>query len=244
MDDGWGLYWQANGCPMLRRWVAGVQSDHYGNGSAPGPYSCLGPMPTIGDGRLNHVTIDLAATGITVSVDGSPVGRYPASPISTGYVMFGTHNHATQKYRGVATNASVWDNLTWNGPALPATRIAQVANAGDRFFGWSLPASTGPTHTTAPLALAGATQAWLLLDVGAYSSVPDGATLRYQLNDAPAHDAAFQTTNRVPGAAMTTTFSIPIDPRELIDGPNTIRLASSSTATLSPTYANIELVVR
>jgi hypothetical protein len=246
MDNGIAFFWKANGCPMMRRWVNGVQTNHFGDGSSePGPYTCLGSIPAVGAGVMNHVVIELSSTGITVSTDGSLTGRYPASPIANGYVMFGTHNHATNKYSQAATNNSVWDRLSWNGPVLAPSRVAQVPNAAGHFFGWPLPGSAGTQLTTTPLSLAGATQAWLLLDVGVFTaSVELGAMLQFQLNNKSVRAASWQYDNRTPGRLPTSTFSVPLELSDLVEGPNNVRLFSATLSSLQPFFANVDIVVR
>lgn len=244
MDAGFGLFWQAQGCPFMRRWVNGVQADHTGNGdSVPGPYSCVGNPPTIGQGVLNHVVIQFSSSEVTVTIDGSVVGHYPASPIASGYVMIGTHNHASQKYSSTPTNESIWDNITWNGGPPKPSRVAQVAAAPGHFFGYPLPASAGTAWTTTSLALQGATQAWLVVDVGSNRpDLPANITLQFQLNGHAVREAAWQYANRP--AWLATTFSIPLQLSDLVEGPNSIRLFSASLSTFSPHFANADIVVR
>jgi hypothetical protein len=43
---------------------------------------------------------------------------------------------------------------------------------------------------------------------------------------------------------LATSFSIPVDVSELVEGPNSIRLFSSSLASVTPYFANADIVVR
>jgi hypothetical protein len=123
--------------------------------------------------------------------------------------------------------------------------VAQVPPLPGHFFGYALPASAGTAWTTTALALKGASQGWLVVDVGAVMpNVPANTALQFQLNGGQVHEAGWQYEHRPAGAWLATSFSIPVDVSELIEGPNSLRLFSSSLSSVTPYFANADIVVR
>ena len=162
-----------------------------------------------------------------------------------GYVYIGGHNHATVKYGGPQAWDTYWDNVGFDGPALQASAVAQVANAGGSGFAYPLGATLG-----APLTLPNVTPrgtARLVLDVGA-DAISNGNhaswRLNYRLNGGAVHAVPFTPT---PSASRAGSFgfSIPVDSNELVAGNNTVQFSASGfTGGSAPFVGNVDLVTQ
>jgi hypothetical protein len=223
-------------------------------------------------GHLNRVEVQVSQSHIAIyasdaSSDGvnfGPLKLMFSAPIaltfSRGYVYFGVHNHATEKYAGTPSSNVEWDNIAFDGPKLPADRVSQVdtaaqPNGGGMNLGWWLPNSaTG--GATAPLTLpnvskAGATGARLLLDmavdIGANgSSTWSSWRVNYRLNGGAWQSAGLSTDEiaLLPQRGTSFIFSLPVDLADLADGNNTVQFSGTNLFLgYQPYIGNIDLVV-
>src|SRR5262249_20196772 len=92
-------------------------------------------------GHLNRVEIHLSQSHIEIwASDASPDGvnfgglkELFSAPVnlgfSRGYLYFGVHNHATEKYAGLPSWNVEWDNITFDGPRFVPDRVYQVDSA-------------------------------------------------------------------------------------------------------------------
>jgi hypothetical protein len=216
-------------------------------------------------GRLNHVQVRVSQSHIEVwvsdaSADGvhyGPLKRTFSAPLaltfSRGYVYVGVHNHATVKYANLPSWTVLWDNIAFDGPRVPASRVSQVSAAATPSgsglnMGYWLPA-TG----TAPLGLPGVstanvTSATLVFDAFADSisnSNWSGFRFSYRLNGKGWHSAALSADEiALMPRASSFSFSLPVDPHELVNGTNTVQFAGSGFyAGYQPFIGNIDLIV-
>ena len=222
--------------------------------------------------HLNRVEVHVSQSYIEIyasdpSSDGvnfGPLKKMYSAPIalsfSRGYLYFGVHNHASEKYAGTASVNVQWDNISFDGPKLPADRVSQVdtaaqPNGGGMNLGWWLPDSaTG--GATAPLTLpnvseAGATTARLVWDMAA-DEISNGSStwsswrVNYRLNGGPWHSAALSADELalMPQRGSSFIFSVPIDLSEIADGNNTVQFSGTNFfAGYQPYIGNIDLVL-
>jgi hypothetical protein len=240
------------GAPMLRTYRDGVETD---DGSAWHFGGCTG-LPTTAPGTMNRVQLQVAQDHLRVCV--SDAGQLDRSAhcwdyaldldFTQGWVSFGGHNHASVKYGGGPIWTTTWDNISFDGPAIPIARVSQVANGPGRDIGYPLPPRDAPLTLTFPdVELAGATQARLVLSAHADDvHNPDTAAwrLNYQLNDGPTHSAPF--TFRPDGNVTAGyLFTIPVPTAELRNGNNTITFSGTGMhGGYQPYIGNIDLVVQ
>jgi hypothetical protein len=224
-------------------------------------------------GHLNRIEVHLSQSYIEIyasdaSGDGvnfGPLKKMYSAPISLtftrGYVYFGVHNHATDKYNGTPSWSTPFDNIAFDGPKLAADRVSQVdtaaqPNGGGMNLGWSLPNSvTG--GATAPLTLpnvarSGATSGRLVFDMAA-DPISNGSStwaswlVNYRFNGGAWHSVGFSADEVVLMArprAGSYIFSVPIDLGEIGDGNNTVQFSGINFfAGYQPYIGNVDLVL-
>lgn len=238
--NGFGIY---AGCPMGRVWNNYVQTDYWQFGS-PGPCSGI-----VTKGTTQNWEIAIISGLVVVTINGSEAIPPFAAPTAMaagqgGWVVLGTHNHASDKYTTVDVVTNYFDDLEYSAYA-PA-RKAEVPVAGPMQFGWSLPGiGSGVARNTTSLTKSDATEAWLLCNVGglAHTDFTSSSRLQYKLNGGLSHEVSFQLAEHAfPG---THAFSIPLDINELVDGVNTVEFTGSNIANQSSTrIANIKIIAR
>jgi hypothetical protein len=229
------------------------------NGFGSGCPSAVTTQP----GHLNQVEIRLSQTHVEVwmsdaSSDGVNFGgleKVFSAPINLsftrGYVYFGVHNHATEKYGGLPSWNVPWDNIAFDGPQLPPDRVYQVDNSavpsgGGLNLGWSLPT---PALTVGGVSKAGAANGRLVFDMAADPiSNTNYASWRvnYQLNGGPPHAIQFSPDELalVGGRAGSYIFSVPVDLNELTNGTNTVQFSGPGFfAGNQPYIGNVDVVI-
>jgi hypothetical protein len=239
------------------------------NGSENGCSSAVLTQP----GHLNRIEVHMSQSYIEIyasdaSSDGvnfGPLKKMFSAPInltfSRGYLYFGVHNHASEKYVGIASVNIPWDNIAFDGPQLPPDRVSQVDTAAQPSGGglnlgwWLLNSATG--GATAPLTLpnvsrAGGTTARLVFDMAA-DSISNGSStwsswlVNYRLNGGAWHLVAFSADELALMArprAGSFIFSVPVDLGEIGDGNNSVQFSGTNFfAGYQPYIGNIDLVV-
>ena len=241
------------GAPLVRTYVDGVQTD---DRSAWHHEMCAG-LPTTAPDTMNRVRLGVSNFGLEVCVsDAGPAPGYAhcwSFPVqldfTRGWLHFGGHNHATQKYGGGPVWTTKWDNVIFDGPSVPMASVSQVDNGPGRDIGYSLPEQgTTPVNLTLPdVDLAGATRARLTLSARA-DEISNGNhaswRLNYQLNDGPVHSVPFPLGPD--GAARTgTLFTFDVPLVELRDGANTVAFTGANVYSgYQPYIGNIDLIVQ
>jgi hypothetical protein len=238
------------GAPLVRTYQGGAETDdrsawHFGD--------CTG-LPTTAPGALNRVRLRISQSALEVCV--SNAGQ--TSPqhcwdyginlgFTRGFLYFGGHNHATDKYGGGPVWTTVFDNISFDGPVVATARVSQVSNGPGRDIGYGLPQQgSSPLTVTLPNVNAtGAVSARLVLSFRADQISNQNYAawrLNYSLNGGTTHSIA------VPQAGSGTAgnlFSIPVDLAELQAGNNTLRLTGTGFyAGYQPYVGNIDLVIR
>jgi hypothetical protein len=115
------------------KWVNMAQSDIWSSNQATFAASA---------GHMNHFEIKVSQNRLEVwasdfSADGITFPNFRMISyadnmnlsFTRGYVVFGTHNHATEKYESYPTAYHYWDNLGFDGPSLPNDRYYRVPNS-------------------------------------------------------------------------------------------------------------------
>ncbi|MET0143815.1 MAG: hypothetical protein ABW328_03390 [Ilumatobacteraceae bacterium] len=228
--------------------------------------SCTAPI-SVASGRLNRVEVRLSTSHIEVwisdaSSDGVRFGalkRVFSSPLSLGFtrgnLYVGVHNHATVKYAGLASWTTLWDNVAFDGPALPAQRVSQVADA-------AVPSGSGVDNayalgngipTTAlelpGVSTSGATSGHLVFDLMAdtisNANFADWR-VRYRLNGGAWHDIALSPDQvaTASGRGGAFGFTAPVSLAELRSGTNSLELSGTGFFLgYQPYVGNIDLVL-
>jgi hypothetical protein len=237
------------------------------NGFASG---CTSAIQTQVD-RLNQVQIQLSQSHLTVwmsdaSSDGVHFGalrKVYSAPLSLtfsqGYVYFGVHNHATEKYANLPSWTVLWDNIGFDGPRLAPARVYQASDAttvsgSGRNIGYWLPDSaTGgatPALALTSVSTAGASNARLVFDMGADELANTNWAewrVNYRLNRGPWHAIGFSADELAlitKGRSGSYMFSVPVAIGELATGTNTVQLSGTNFYNgYQPYVGNIDLVV-
>jgi hypothetical protein len=222
-------------------------------------------------GQLNHVEIRLSQSHIELwmtdaSSDGVHFGAlkkvFSTSMnlgFTRGYVYFGAHNHATQKYAGMPSWTVLWDNIAFDGPRLAPGRVSQVNDAdvpsgNGMNLGYGLPNSGGggatPAFTLPNVSTSNVAGATLVFDVGAdqiSNSNWSAWTVNYRLNGGAWHAAALSADELalMPFRGGSFSFSVALNPNELVNGTNTVQFSGTNFyAGYQPYIGNIDLVVQ
>jgi hypothetical protein len=221
-------------------------------------------------GRLNRVQVRLSRTHIEIwssdaSSDGVHFGALKkvfSAPMNLGFtrgwVYFGSHNHATDKYAGMPSWTVLWDNVAFDGPRLAPSRVYQVkdagvASGGGMNLGYSLPNSAGggatPALSLAGVSLSGASSARLVFNMAAdpISNRSWSAwRVSYRLNSGAWHAVAISADEvALMNRAGSYIFSVPVPLGELVNGTNTVRFSGTGFyAGFQPYIGNIDLVVQ
>jgi hypothetical protein len=236
------------GAPLVRQYRNYAESDDL----SANPTGGCSPLPTTASGQMNRVELRIGngVLDVCASDAGSTVidhcWRFNVSlSFTRGFVSIGGHNHATQKYGGPDAWTTYWDNVAFDGPVVPTSAVAQVANASGTGLGYPIGATLG-----APLVLpsvAPRASARLVFNVVADQiSNTNYASwrLNYRLNGGAVHAVEFAPT---PTAARSGSFafSIPVSPAELVTGSNTVQFSGSGfTGGYAPFVANVDLVTQ
>lgn len=237
---------------------------------------CNQPGMTTKVGNLNRVQIKVSQNKVEVyatdySTNGTTFGTpkliYRGNPgltFTRGYVAFGGHNHASEKYCGsysCAISASqniVWDNIAFDGPAIAAPKNYQIADWGTQAdggmsLGYHIPLlseSAMTPFTFKSVQASGATSAKLSLSAWVNPSLnnPNTFKLHYRLNSGTWHElivpAAIRSLISTNGSNRFNAIA-DIDKSELTSGDNTIRFAVENVNNdgYAPFIANIDLLV-
>jgi hypothetical protein len=199
-------YRSAFSCVSLRVYHQGAQT---GDG-----YECGSRSVKNGPDILNHVVMQVSASQITVTTDGDKL-TFPVSlGFTRGYLYLISHNHATMKYANKPTWDTQWDNLSFDGPVIPAIGVALSP--------FSLPAN--PSNPR-------------LVLMAQHSLENRDVSLAYRLNSGPAHDIPLVRRSDQVGVYM---ISQAIDANELRDGANTVTF--EQTGMDRPSFTNVQLV--
>jgi len=164
-----------------------------------------------------------------------------------GYVHFQHSQYNANKDGATPSQTYRWDNIGFDGPALPRLRafdVQEPRSADDSYpgslrTGWDVSAGNGVTVTAAGLDLTGATKAFFNFNIMAEV----GRTLTFQLNGAAAH--AFKLPPGPPGtdgdyALRAYTVEVPVG--ELKTGDNSIALKMATPDTGDPaTLGNMDI---
>lgn len=232
-------------------------------------------------GHLNRVTLKISQTRIEVwATDYSADGITFGSPklvltrdidlgFTRGYVHFGSHNHSTVKYGNIPSWTVLYDNIAFDGPAIPADRVVQVPDPTTMIdndtmkLGRDVPRSVdGPPLSVEidNVDLTGATSARLGMSrwTSPASGIPqDQILLFYKVNDAPWRSVTYlpgevaalqrlltpEETTQGANAGSTNQFiDIPLD--DLVNGTNTVQFHIGTQDHAGTTIANIDLLLR
>ena len=221
-------------------------------------------------GRLNHVQVRVSQSHLEIwmtdaSGDGvhfGPLKKVFSTSISLGFtrgnVYIGGHNHATQKYAGMPSWTVLWDNIAFDGPKYAPQRVSQVNDAGVTAgggvnLGYGLPDGGGggatPALTLPNVSTSNVSWARLVFDMAAdpISNTNWSAwRVNYRLNGGAWHAAALSADElALMPRAGSFAFSVPVDPKELVAGTNTVQFSGTGFyAGYQPYLGNIDLVVQ
>lgn len=216
------------------------------------------------EGRLNRVKVRISQSRLEVwatdaSADGVGFGQFElmyvtdlSLPFSRGYLYFGVHNHASEKYASVPSWSTRWDNLAFDGPVVAATKVSQVADAhvgsgASTELGYDL----GATSTGA-LALPGVVvganarlvfNTWIdVLSNQNYASF----RVDYRLNGGTWRSASLSAAEislLQQERSGSFSWSVPVATGDLQNGTNTIEFRGSGFfGGGTPTIGNIDLI--
>ena len=166
--------------------------------------------PTI----LNRVTMQISSSQIIVTTDGRKIVFPVSLGFSRGYLYLISHNHATMKYANQPTWDTQWDNLSFDGPVIPVTRVALSP--------FNLPANPANPR---------------LVLMARHDQENRDVSLAYRLNGGPAHSIPLVRRNDQVAVFM---ISQSVDPGELRAGANT--LTFDQTGMGRPQFTNVQLV--
>jgi hypothetical protein len=166
---------------------------------------------------------------------------------SRGFVHFQHSQYNANKDGATPSQTYRWDNIGFDGPALPKLRafdVQEPRTADDSYpgslrTGWDVTAARATTVKAGGLDLTGATKAFFNFNIMAEV----GRTLTFQLNGAAAH--AFKLPPGPPGtdgdyALRGYTVEVPL--AELIAGDNSIALRMGTPDTGDPaTLGNMDI---
>jgi hypothetical protein len=176
-------------------------------------------------------------------------------PFTRGWYGFGGHNHATIKYEGRVSHITYFDNIAFDGPALPAPKVYQVLDntrpdGKGRDLGW--PFYNRTQSTTRPLTFrnvdaSGISSAKLVFNVyiDALNAFA-GRKTYYRLNGGPWHRYSVPQgiLDNVSSFAHRTMFALDVDTAELVNGNNTVEFSSDDLWNGVATYvSNVDLMV-
>jgi hypothetical protein len=220
-------------------------------------------------GHLNHVVVKLSQTHIEIwmtdaSSDGihfGPLKKVYSAPLhltfTRGYVYFGVHNHASDKYASLPSWTVLWDNIAFDGPKLVPQRVSQVNDANvvtssGMNLGYWLPNSAAgatPAFALANVAVSASSSTKLVFDAYADAiSNSNWSTWRvnYRFNSGTWHSVGLSSDElALMPRAGSMTFSVAVDPKELHSGTNTVQFSGSNFyAGYQPYIGNIDLIVQ
>lgn len=158
---------------------------------------------------LNHVVMQISTSQITVTTDGHKVAFPVSLGFSRGYLYLMSHNHANQP-----TRDTQWDNLSFDGPVIPVTRVALSP--------FDLPANPANPR---------------LVLMARHDLKNRNVTLAYRLNNGPAHSIPLVRRNSQVAVYM---ISQSVDPSELRTGTNTVTFEQTGMG--RPQFTNVQLV--
>jgi hypothetical protein len=163
---------------------------------------------------LNHVVMQISTSQITVRTDGHKVAFPVSLGFSRGYLYLISHNHATMKYANQPTWDTQWDNLSFDGPVIPLTRVA-----------------------LSPFNLSASPANPRLVLMARHDLENHNVTLAYRLNNGPAHGIPLV---RRSDQVAVYLISQSVDPSELRTGPNLVTLEQTGMG--RPQFTNVQLV--
>lgn len=240
--------------------------------------------PTTSPGHLNHVIIkvsqahtdvyisDYSTDGVTFSTPKLILSKDISLNFSNGYLIFGGHNHATNKYGSFLSWNVEWDNIAFDGPAIAADRTYQVQDNnilanGMRYIGWYIPESAEPLMT--PLSVSNVDKSnmtsaklsvhlWFLRQAAV--APYDTLRLNYRVNNGSWHSVGFSEgqlwalNTQFPGAGAgidynegSENFVLDVPISELTNGTNTVQfqnIGMSNNGGYKPVLSNVDLLLR
>jgi hypothetical protein len=250
--DGVGIHFSLPcGQPTVREYSDGEQVQIDDRAFT---YGDCNNQPRTAQGQLNRVTVAVSQSALRICVSdaGTTTPRrcwdYSVDlNFSRAWVSIGGHNHASIKYGFGESWPAIYDNVSFDGPAIAPARVSEVADGPGRDVGYPLPASGGTPLTLPAVNVSGASAARLLLNVRVDSITNQNWTsfrLTYRLNGGASHSVPF--TLRANGDTSSGhMFSIPVDLAELKAGDNTVQLNGVGFyGGYQPYLANVDLVVQ
>lgn len=202
----------------LRTYTNRVETDHDGPQY---PQPCVTGSAT----DLSHVTVTVSNDTVTVKSGATTLGTWSGLNLgfNRGYLYLDAHNHATIKYAGVPTWVTHWDNLTFDGPVLPALNVAAAQTI------------QGTTVSGVPSNLANPR----LIFNAQHGQQDHNVTLTYRINGNSVHSVPLQRLDGLIGVYM---LSLPINATELVQGNNTVSFTWSGTTGTPPKVADLQIV--
>lgn len=208
------------GCPVveLRTYANRVETDYPG----PGYVGC----DAVGsDTRLDHVVVTVSNSSVTIKVGSVTIGSWSGLNLgfSRGYWYLDAHNHATNKYAGLPTWITHWDNPTFDGPVIAPLNVTVSPTIEGRSVP-GVPATPGSPR---------------LIFNAQHGQQDASPTLSYALNG---HISHLVPLVRLPGLIGVYMLSLPVDPAELVTGSNSVVFTWTGTTGLPPRVADLQLV--
>ncbi len=219
--------------------------------------------------KLNRVEIRLSQNHVEVwasdfSANGTSFGAlkkiYSANislNFSRGYMLFGSHNHATNKYGLILSHNVLWDNVAFDGPAIAAGKNYQVPD-NTQLSGDGMNIGYGVKNISetlmAPLQVSGVTTSGVTsaklsyafyMEIFFNQNLPNWR-MNYRLNGGTWHQHAMPTamaSSFEPRQARRYHFVVEINPAELVNGTNTIQFAGQDLNNGYQSFiANVDLM--
>lgn len=223
-DRGIDLQFQAfAGCSVvtLRTYANRVETDHDGG--------LVGCEPT-STTTLSHVTVTVSNSAVTVKVGSTVIGNFTGLNLgfSRGYWYLDSHNHATLKYANQPTWITHWDNVTFDGPVLPALQVAAAPMA----------LVEGVSTSTVVAGVSADVGSPLLIFNARHGQQDTNPRLTWSLNGHTAHVAPLV---RLSGLIGTYMLVVPVDPSELVAGSNTVQWTWTGTTGIPPAVGDVQI---
>ncbi len=207
-QDGLILQFRGNmGCAHLIEYRDGAQVQQI--------EKCDDYSVKTGPSTFNKFVVNVSTSQVTVTTDGDHVLRFDTSlGFTRGYLYLGSHNHASQKYENLPTWDTQWDNVRFDGPIFPLTRVALSP--------FNLPAN--PSNPR-------------LVMQAQHDLQNTNVTLAYRLNGNAARNIPLV---RYSGQVGVYLLSVPVNVNELRTGVNAITFEHTGMTT--PLFSNVQLV--
>lgn len=173
---------------------------------------------------LTHVVVTISNSSVMVMSGATMLGSWTGLNLgfSRGYIYLDSHNHATIKYASQPTWINHWDNVTFDGPTLPALNVSAAATIEGRTLTNVAASPVNPR----------------LIFNAQHGQQDANPTLTYRLNGNAAHAVPLQ---RLAGLIGVYMLSLPVDPAELVAGTNTVAFTWTGTTGLAPRVADVQV---